>query len=81
MPDATIFSVIPPAIPSLGNAAGFDMYLQDRGTLGVNELRAQAEQLVALASQNPKLTSVRIGSLGAGPSLEIKVDRAKAMSY
>ena len=81
VPDATIFSVIPPAIPSLGNAAGFDMYLQDRGTLGVNELRAQAEQLVALASQNPKLTSVRIGSLGAGPSLEIKVDRAKAMTY
>lgn len=81
VPDATIFSAIPPAIPSLGNASGFDMYLQDRGTLGVNELRAQAEQLIALASQNPKLASVRIASLGAGPSLEIKVDRAKAMTY
>ncbi|MDK7178432.1 efflux RND transporter permease subunit, partial [Micrococcus luteus] len=46
-----------------------------------NELRAQADQLVALASQNPKLNSVRIASLGAGPSLEIKIDRAKAMTY
>ena len=81
VPDATMFSVMPPPIPSLGNASGFDMYLQDRGTLGVNELRAQADQLVALASQNPKLNSVRIASLGAGPSLEIKIDRAKAMTY
>ena len=81
VPDATMFSVMPPPIPSLGNASGFDMYLQDRGTLGVNELRAQADQLVALASQNPKLNSVHIASLGAGPSLEIKIDRAKAMTY
>lgn len=81
VPDATMFSVMPPPIPSLGNASGFDMYLQDRGTLGVNELRAQAEQLVALASQSPKLANVRIASLGAGPSLEIKLDRAKAMTY
>ncbi|WP_432784922.1 putative efflux pump membrane transporter TtgB [Oligella sp. MSHR50489EDL] len=81
VPDATMFSVMPPPIPSLGNASGFDMYLQDRGTLGVNELRAQADQLVALASQNPKLSSVRIASLGAGPSLELKIDRAKAMTY
>lgn len=81
VPDATMFSVIPPPIPSLGNASGFDMYLQDRGTLGVNELRAQADQLVALANENPKLSDVRIASLGAGPALEIKVDRAKAMTY
>lgn len=81
VPDATMFSVMPPPIPSLGNASGFDMYLQDRGTLGVNELRAQADQLVALASQNPKLSNVRIASLGSGPSLEIKIDRAKAMTY
>lgn len=81
VPDATMFSVTPPPIPSLGNASGFDMYLQDRGTLGVNELRAQADQLVALANENPKLSDVRIASLGAGPALEIKVDRAKAMTY
>lgn len=81
VPDATMFSVIPPPIPSLGNASGFEMYLQDRGTLGVNELRAQADQLVVLASENPKLRDVRIASLGAGPSLEIKLDRAKAITY
>lgn len=81
IPDATMFSVMPPPIPSLGNASGFDMYLQDRGTLGVNELRVQADQLLALTEENPKLDGVRISSLGAGPSVEIKVDRAKAMTY
>lgn len=81
VPDATMFSVMPPPIPSLGNASGFEMYLQDRGTLGVNELRVQADQLIALAADNPKLDGVRISSLSAGPALEIKVDRAKAMTY
>ena len=81
VPDATMFSVIPPPIPSLGNASGFDMYLQDRGTLGVNELRVQADQLIALAGESPLLNNVRIASLGAGPALEITVDRAKAMTY
>ena len=81
VPDSTMFSVIPPPIPSLGNASGFEMYLQDRGTLGVNELRVQADQLIALASESSSLQDVRISSLSAGPALEIKVDRAKAMTY
>lgn len=81
VPDATMFSITPPAIPSLGNAAGFEMYLQDRGTLGVAELRAQADELVALANESPKLQDVRISSLSAGPSLDIKIDRIKALTY
>ena len=81
VPDATIFSITPPAIASLGNATGFEMYLQDRGTLGVTELRAQADELIALANESPILQDVRISSLSAGPSLDIKIDRIKSLTY
>src|SRR5690606_5166683 len=33
-PDGQIFSLIPPAIPSLGTSSGFEFRLQDRGGLG-----------------------------------------------
>src|SRR5699024_11460653 len=34
IPDAMVFSIVPPAIMELGNAQGFDMRLEDRGGLG-----------------------------------------------
>src|SRR5690606_18122939 len=32
LPDSMVFSVMPPPISSLGNASGFDLRLQDRGS-------------------------------------------------
>ncbi len=78
IPDAMTFSIVPPAISSLGNAAGFDMRLQDRGGLGQDALLAGTQELLGMAMQNPKLADVRVTGLGPGPQLRVTIDREKA---
>ena len=78
LPDSMVFAIVPPAIASLGNAAGFDLRLQDRGGLGHDALQAATQQLLQAASQNPKLADTRITGLGPGPQLSVKIDRQKA---
>lgn len=78
LPDSMVFAIVPPAISSLGNAAGFDMRLQDRGGLGHDALQAATQQLLGLAMQNPKLADTRVTGLGPGPQLSVKIDRQKA---
>lgn len=78
IPDAMVFAVIPPAIPSLGTATGFDLRLQDRGSLGQLALRDAANQLLGLAQKSDILTQVRISGLGPGPQLNVNIDREKA---
>ena len=77
IPDALVFSVIPPAISSLGNSSGFELRLQDRGGMGYDALMAGANELLAKAAQNPVLSQVRITGLAPGPKLEVRSDREK----
>jgi len=78
LPDAMVFSIVPPAISELGNASGFDLRLQDRGNLGHDALVAASQQLLGLAAQSPILVQTRITGLGAGPQLRVTIDRDKA---
>src|SRR5690606_13500613 len=78
IPDAMVFTLVPPAISSLGNAAGFDMRLEDRGGIGNDALMAGAQQLLQLAAQSPVLSDTRITGLGPGPQMRLTIDRAKA---
>lgn len=77
IPDATIFSITPPAIPSLGNSSGFDLRLQDRGNLGQTALRDAAQVLLHQARASGVVVDPRISGLGPGPQLELVVDREK----
>ncbi len=76
--DAMVFTVVPPAISSLGNAAGFDFRLQDRGGAGTEALAAATGQLMGMAMQSPVLSQVRITGLGPGAQLSLNIDRDKA---
>jgi len=78
IPDATVFSLIPPAISSLGNSSGFDLQLQDRGGIGQEALRAAAQTLIAKATATGIVTNPRISGLGPGPQLQININRDKA---
>src|SRR3546814_10723218 len=57
--DATVFAFVPPAIPEMGNATGFDFYLQNQGGLTHDEMMAARNQLLSLAGQDPRLFMVR----------------------
>jgi len=76
--DAQVFTLVPPAISSLGNASGFDFRLQDRANAGSEALAQATGQLMGMAMKSPVLSQVRITGLGDGPQLNLTIDREKA---
>ncbi len=78
MREAQVYAVVPPSVQALGNATGFDIELQDRGTLGHDGLIGARNQLLGLAARDPILAGVRPNSLDDTPQLHVDVDQAKA---
>ena len=76
--NAMVFVFQPPAVPELGNAQGFDFQLLDRGGLGHQKLMEAQNQLLAIAAQDPRLTSVRPNSMADVPEYRVDVDWDKA---
>ncbi|MCR5084836.1 MAG: efflux RND transporter permease subunit [Succinivibrionaceae bacterium] len=78
--DGLVFAFNVPAIPELGNATGFDVYLQANGGQSHEELTAVKNQLLQAAQQSPKLMQVRENGMADAPQFKINIDYAKAMS-
>ncbi|HIF9502890.1 TPA: efflux RND transporter permease subunit [Photobacterium damselae] len=76
--DAMIFAVNPPAIRELGQASGFDFFLEDRAGLGHEKLRQARNQLLGMANQNPALQKVRPNGLEDNSQFFIDLDYEKA---
>jgi multidrug efflux pump len=75
---AMIIAVVPPAVMELGNAAGFDLQLQNRGGLSHEAFLAARNQLLGQASQNPALVGVRPNGVEDAPQFRLNIDREKA---
>jgi multidrug efflux pump len=78
IPQALIFALNPPPIPSLGNAAGFSMKVQDRSGQGGTGLPAVARAMMAAAAANPVLAGVRLDGMPPAPQLYVEIDRIHA---
>ncbi|MBB5446674.1 MULTISPECIES: multidrug efflux RND transporter permease subunit [unclassified Paraburkholderia] len=78
IPEAIIFALDPPAIPSLGNATGFTMKIQDRSGIGGEPLQEAARRMMIEASQSPLLAGVRAEGMPEAPQLYVEIDRVKA---
>jgi multidrug efflux pump len=76
--DAQVYSLVPPSVPGLGNSSGFDIQMEDRGSLGHAGLIQARNQLLGLAARDPLLAGVRPNSLDDTPQLHIQIDQAKA---
>jgi len=76
--DAQVYSLVPPAVPELGQSSGFDIELEDRGDLGHDHLIEARNMLLGMAGRDPKLQAVRPNSLDDAPQLHVDVDQAKA---
>jgi multidrug efflux pump len=70
--------VLPPAVLALGNAGGFDVELEDRGSLGHAGLLAARNQLLGMAAKDPLLAAVRPNGLADASQYELHIDREKA---
>ena len=79
--DSVVIAFAPPAIQELGNATGFDFYIQDRGGQGHEALMAARDQFLYEASQHPVLTMVRPNGMNDEPQYQIIIDdeRVRAM--
>ena len=78
--DARVFAVTPPAIQELGNASGFDLFLQNDGNYSHEEFMNIRNQLLGMASQDPRLAGVRPNGLEDGPQFNIDLDYQKAQA-
>ncbi len=78
--DATIFPINLPPIPELGIASGFDLQLQDRNNLGHEKMVMIRNQLLGMASQDPRLVRVRPNGMQDVPVFRIDIDYEKVKS-
>ena len=76
--DAMVFAFAPPAVPELGNSAGFDFYLKDNAGLGHEALVAARNQFLQAAAKSKLLANVRANGQDDTPQFRIDVDYKKA---
>ncbi len=79
--DAQVFALVPGAVRGLGDSAGFTMQFQNRSGMSRDEFVAAREKLLAMANENPKLTSVRLSDLPDVSTLKIDVDTQRLTAY
>ena len=72
--DAMVFAFAPPAVMELGNATGFDVYLQDRAGIGHEKLMEARNQFLGMASQSKVLSGVRPNGLNDEPQYQLEID-------
>ncbi len=79
--NANVYAFLPPAVMELGNATGFDLFLQDRGGLGHEALIQARNQLLGMAAKNPALMAVRPNGMEDTPQFQIDIDQARAGAF
>jgi HAE1 family hydrophobic/amphiphilic exporter-1 len=75
------FSVlIPPPIPGLGQAGGFEMIVEDRASLGLRELQKASEQIIVQANDEPPVRGVTSTFSVDSPQLRLNINRTMVES-
>jgi len=76
--EAEVFVFVPPAIPGLGVSGGFQMELQDRGSVGLPALEEMTQEIVLDANGQTGLSNVYTTFRANVPQLFAEIDRTKA---
>src|SRR5664280_602485 len=79
IPEATAFSFMPPAIPGLGAAGGFSLWLEDRTGGSVDFLNENLQKFLEAARKRPEIANVNSTFRAAVPQVFVDVDRDKAL--
>jgi multidrug efflux pump len=70
----------PPPVAGVGNAGGYRLYIQDRGSAGLEALQGQAFGMMMAANANPTLAGNITTFRANVPQLWLDIDRVKAKS-
>ena len=76
--DSIIYGFFPPAIPGLGVAGGFQMQIEDRGGVGLQELDVMVREIVQDGNAQTQLAGLNTTFRMDVPQLFAEVDRTKA---
>src|SRR5467141_2489975 len=77
--EAIAFGFGPPAIPGLGYAGGFSMWIQDRSGADVPFLEAHLNEFMAAARKRPEVGSINTVWRASVPQIFADVDRDKVL--
>ena len=75
--EASVSTFPPPAVEGIGSVGGFQLEVEDRGHLGLNELQSVTNQLMGAAYRQPTLTQVFSALRTEVPQLYVDIDRTK----
>ncbi|BBL76279.1 efflux RND transporter permease subunit [Methylomagnum ishizawai] len=78
--EAQTFVVVPPPIRGLGQSGGFQMMVEDRQSLGLEELQKAAQEVARAAAGQSGLRNVVSTFSARSPQLYLDIDRTKAES-
>ena len=78
--EATVFPFPPPAIRGLGVRSGFDLQVEDRGDVGLEELRQIAQSIIEDAQTQSSLANLNTSFRSGVPQIFVDVDREKVKS-
>jgi HAE1 family hydrophobic/amphiphilic exporter-1/multidrug efflux pump len=76
--EGLVLAFAPPPIFGLGNAGGFEFYIQNRGEGGSKRLAEVTQQFIAATAQEPMLAGVQTLWRANVPQLHVDLDREKA---
>ncbi len=79
LPQGTVFSFSPPAIPGVGTAGGVTFVLEDRAGKDVQFLAANVAKFLAAARKRPEIGMVSTTFVPSVPQEYINVDRDKVL--
>jgi HAE1 family hydrophobic/amphiphilic exporter-1 len=79
LPEGTVFSFSPPAIPGVGTAGGVTFILEDRAGKNVQFLSDNLAKFLAAARKRPEISSVFTTFIPSVPQKFINVDKDKVL--
>lgn len=74
---AQVFAMIPPAIPGLGATGGLQLELEDRRSLGTDEMQKAVNTLMTVWHEEPALSGVNSVYQANVPQYFLEIDRDK----
>jgi hydrophobic/amphiphilic exporter-1 (mainly G- bacteria), HAE1 family len=79
LPQGTVFSFSPPAIPGVGTSGGFQFVLEDRAGRDVQFLADSLQKFMAAARKRPEIGALSTTFIPSAPQQFVKVDREKVL--
>ena len=72
--------LIPPPVPGLGQAGGFQMMIEDRAGIGLGQLEKAIQQIMLAADKEPGLHDVTTTFNSKSPQIHLTINRTMAES-